>query len=332
MEVDLKTRLGNLELKSPIIVGSCPMTTNDMQRISMISNGAGALVLPSILVGCESEPNPDAENEFQSVDKYLGLIERVSKLESVPIIASLNGNISDDWGQLPARMEAAGASAIELSLRGCGTTNKDPRDIEDEIVALTKTVDQEIEIPLFLKLTRNFTNVSHFAKRLKPHVQGLVLFGKAPVVDLELDSMKLSTSWGLTQPGSVVRYLESLMRSREEFPQMPLVASGGVGTSVDLIKVLIAGADAAMVTSALYRSGPGVIGTLRDGLAKFMSDHDVATIDQLRTLCPPLSDIQHEIETTEYHSNVDNGSKAEDVNSDTEVQCDRYGHPDSAIK
>ena len=326
MDIDLKTRLGSLELKSPIIVGSCPMVTDELHRISVVSSGAGAIVLPSIFAGGQAAPF--SKCEYQSVDKYLNLVERTS-CESVPIIASLNGNLSDEWGQLPEKIESAGAAAIELSLRTCGSTDKNPRDIEDEIVALVKSVDDEIEIPLFLKLTRNFTNISHFARRLRPHVQGLVLFGRSPVVDIELDSMRLSTSWGLTQSGSVVQSLEPLMRTREEFPQMPLAACGGVGNSIDLIKALIAGANAAMVTSALYRHGPGVIGTLKDGLAKFMSDHGVDTIDQMRSLCPPLLNVQAEMETTDYESTGDHDAQANSMSLENAIQCDKYGHPTS---
>lgn len=328
MEIDLKTRLGTLELTSPIIVGSCPMTTDDLQRISMISNGAGAIVLPSIIVGsAENTASSLTMTNNHSVDEYLRLIEHVAAQESVPVIASLNGNLNYQWDKLSARIESAGAAGIELSLRSSGTTHKEPREIEDEIVALTKQVDAETNIPLFLKLTRYFTNVSHFARRLQPYVQGMVLFGRSPVIDLELDSMKLSTSWGLTEPGSIVQNLESLMRTREEFPEMPLVACGGIGTSVDLIKALIAGANATMVTSALYRNGPSVIGTLKDGLVIFMSDHGIDSIEQLRQLCPPLSNVQTEIETLDYQPTVGHETQASSLGAENTIECDRYGHP-----
>lgn len=327
MDVDLKTKLGSLELRSPIIVGSCPITANDLQRISIVNSGAGAIVLPSIFAESKHAEPPHSSGNFQSIEEHLQLVEHVAKLETIPVIASLNGNLRDKWEKLPSRLESAGAAAIELSLRLSGSTNKDPRDIEDQIVALTSSVSETIQVPLFLKLTRNVTNISHFAKRLSPHVQGLVLFGRSPVIDIELDSLKLSTSWGLTHSGSVVQSLESIMRTQEEFPQMPLAACGGIGTSGDLIKALIAGADAAMVTSALYRNGAGVIGTLKDGLAKFMSDHGVYTIPDLRSLCPRLSNVQSAIDTSDYQSTVSHNIQTNSGSLDDQIQCDRFGHP-----
>lgn len=49
MTLDLSTNFGGLKLRSPIIVGSCPLTANTQNRIAMESAGAGAVVLPSLL-------------------------------------------------------------------------------------------------------------------------------------------------------------------------------------------------------------------------------------------------------------------------------------------
>lgn len=48
MNADLTTQFGDLTLKSPIVVGACPMTAFDLTRIAMVSSGAGAIVLPSL--------------------------------------------------------------------------------------------------------------------------------------------------------------------------------------------------------------------------------------------------------------------------------------------
>ncbi len=43
----------------------------------------------------------------------------------------------------------------------------------------------------------------------------------------------------------------------------------------DVIKALMAGADVAMVTSAIYRDGPPVVKTLLEGLTVFMEKHRI---------------------------------------------------------
>ncbi len=304
------------------------MTTSDLQRIAMVSNGAGAIVLPSLhatTLSCGQAP------EFFSVprneDEYLRLVSQVAEMESVPVIASLHGGLDDDWADFPARLEEAGAVAVELSVRKPRDHQSDPQQIEDAIVNLAARVGQELEVPLLLKLSSGFTSISHLARRVRSSVRGVVLFGSSPVLDIELDTMKLTTCWGLSRSGSLVENLETLICVRREFPQMPLVACGGVATSIDLIKALIVGCDAATVTSAIYRHGPSVIGSMRDGLVKFMSDHDIDSVFQLHRLCPSLTDLHGEcVEAEEIPT--DYARPQGWTTDEAAIQADRYGHPE----
>lgn len=316
MSVDLTTQLGSIELQSPIIVGSCPMTTDQMQRIAMVSNGAGALVLPSIGMW---EPNGNMEN-------YVAQLKEVCESTSIPVFASMRVSVSSfNWFDLPGKFESAGAAAIEISLQHCPSTETDPRTIEDTLVDWIQKASHATRLPLFLKLTPNFTSISHLASRLKDSVQGLVMFGRSPVVDIELDSLDLRTHWGLTQAGSVVNSLVPIMRTRNEYSQMPLVACGGVGNSQDLVKALMAGANAAMVTSALYRDGASIIGMLKEGLTQFMSKHAVSTIAELQALCPTLKEFESDIDSC--GSKVTCQDIADTRENSTAIRCDRYGHP-----
>jgi dihydroorotate dehydrogenase (fumarate) len=61
-----------------------------------------------------------------------------------------------------------------------------------------------------------------------------------------------------------------------------LAASTGVHTAEDLVKVLLAGADVAMMTSALLRNGPDHLRPVEVGLRDWMDGHGYETIDQLR--------------------------------------------------
>ena len=168
MSIDLTTQLGSLKLQSPIIVGSCPMTADEMQRIAMISNGAGALVLPSIGMW---EPNGNME-------KYVSQLHQVCENTSIPVFASMRVSVSSfNWFDLPEKFETAGAAAIEISLQHCPSTETNPRAIEDSLVDLIQKANRATSLPLFVKLTPNFTSISHLACRLKDNVQGLVMFG-----------------------------------------------------------------------------------------------------------------------------------------------------------
>lgn len=61
-----------------------------------------------------------------------------------------------------------------------------------------------------------------------------------------------------------------------------LAATSGVHDGSDVAKALLVGADVAMTTSALLRNGPTHATTMHDQLIDWMTEHDYASVDQLR--------------------------------------------------
>jgi dihydroorotate dehydrogenase (fumarate) len=61
-----------------------------------------------------------------------------------------------------------------------------------------------------------------------------------------------------------------------------LAASTGVHTATDVVKVLLAGADVAMMTSALLRHGPEHVQRVEAELGAVMAEHDYDSVAQLR--------------------------------------------------
>jgi dihydroorotate dehydrogenase (fumarate) len=350
MSFDLTTKYGSLTLKSPVIVGACPLTAEELIRISMVSSGAGAIVLPSlfeeqvILWNDRSGHAPyslaphdeqvlqrakrmHVETVCHDAESYLKLVERASSQMSVPVIASLNGECAGNWLDFAVELEAAGADAIELYVRNPFPNEyAEPREVEDAIVDAATRFDEQTKIPLFLKLGRDYSSISHLSRRLRPVVQGLVLFGRSPAVDIQLDSLQLTSSWGLTAPGSITNSLESIMRVHAYCPEMSLAASGGIGSSCDLIKVLLAGADVAMVTSAIYRDGPTAIGTLIEGLIHFMEKHQMQSLADLRDKRPCVFNCDED--RLDYIKALSSKLAPGQVRETGHVtECDRWGHP-----
>jgi len=61
-----------------------------------------------------------------------------------------------------------------------------------------------------------------------------------------------------------------------------LAASTGVHTATDVVKVLLAGAEVAMMTSALLANGPDHLRLLEVQVRDWMDGHGFETLDQLR--------------------------------------------------
>jgi dihydroorotate dehydrogenase (fumarate) len=108
-----------------------------------------------------------------------------------------------------------------------------------------------------------------------------VLFNRFYQPDLDLETLEvaprlsLSTSEELRLP---LRWI-GILRGRVK---ASLAATSGVHTTEDALKVLFAGADAALLASALLARGPELLGELEAGLRRFLEEREYASVEQLK--------------------------------------------------
>ena len=62
---------------------------------------------------------------------------------------------------------------------------------------------------------------------------------------------------------------------------LSLACSGGVHTSVDVVKALLAGADVVQVVAELLTKGPARLGELLTGLKAWMTEHEYESVEQM---------------------------------------------------
>lgn len=327
MSVDLFTSFGGLSLRTPLIVGACPLTAHEQTQIALVSAGAGAIVLPSFFGNGGSTSILGLAETPQERTTYLELVRRASENLPLPVIASISCGSLEKWLEFAGELQDAGASGIEWSVQQCSSgTLVDPRDVEDETVKTVCQLNELVSIPLFVKLPREFTSISHLARRLLSGTQGMILFGRQPDTDLNLDTMRLQTEWGLTSPGAITRILGVIMEVHAACPSMPLAACGGIASPDELIKALLVGADVALVTSAIYRDSPDVIRSMLDGLRHFMDSRNLTSISELyamRLLGNGKTD-----ERDAYRSALAAHPTSQETRVDlSTLQGDRWGHP-----
>ncbi len=293
MRLDLSVDYLGLELRSPVVVGACPLTLEPEKVRQLALAGASAVVLPSLfeeqivhqMILNDVEPTPEEERAEwiyyrQQEDRYNGGPERylhtirqlTSSLE-IPIIASLNGCTSGHWLDFAQELERAGAHAIELSIR---PELSDPAissaQVEDAILQCVQAVCDNVTIPVAVKLSPYFTHLANLAWRMaEASADGLVLFGHAPCWNVHSERQETCVDWQLTPQGGISQTISGLLRIRAgSGPQIPLAASGGISTADDAVQVWIAGADVAMMTSEIYRSGPQAVSRVLEGLCCYL--------------------------------------------------------------
>jgi dihydroorotate dehydrogenase (fumarate) len=301
---DLRTRYLGLELRSPLVASASPLTgdIDDLRRLQQA--GVAAVVLPSLFeeqlthdqveldrlleqtsehVGEALSYFPDLADYNTGPTSYLELIEAAKRAVAIPVIASLNGTTPGGWVRHARRMQDAGADAIELNLYAIAT---DPTtgaaELETRYLEVVATVRSAISIPLAVKLSPFFTAMANMAVRLaEAGADGLVLFNRFYQPDLDLDTLDvvprlvLSTSEELRLP---LRWIAILYGHVDAC----LAATTGVHTGLDVAKVLLAGADVAMMTSALLRNGPDHVTGVERDLFAILDERGYASISELR--------------------------------------------------
>lgn len=349
MSAALTTIYLGLQLDSPVIVGSCPLTMEPEAVRQMADCGAGAIVLPSILQEQIEHLNLLKTDPLSAVDRtgyqpqhdkynggpenYLVRIQDLKSQTNIPIIASMNGSTDGDWIDFAKRIEASGADAIELNIPPVvDDPSRSSEQIESELCGFVQRVCGSVSIPVAVKLTGRFTNLARITRDLRTYgADGVVLFAHQPKWDVCLDRLHWTLRWTLTPIESIGATLEGIVRARAGGLDLSIAASGGIRTSEDAMKTLIAGADAVMVTSEIYRDGPDVIRSIVDGISRYIQCSPYDSIDSLRQSRPPMEIGPDRFKRLEY---LDPLTRSETYADPTPVSApgsaqesgDRFGH------
>jgi dihydroorotate dehydrogenase (fumarate) len=286
------------------VASSSPITAELGSLRQLEEAGAAAVVLPSLFeeqisfevmeidrlleTGAESFGEatsyfPEFDTYNTGPDQYLELIAKAKEMLDIPVIASLNGVSSGGWLEYATLIEQAGADALEINpylvAADPDTTSSEVETGDRELVAALR---RSVGIPLAVKLSPYFTALAHTASELvDAGARGLTLFNRLYKPDLDIDRLevvqrlRLSTSEELRLPLLWVAILHGRIEAS-------LAASTGIHTVEDVVKVLLAGADVAMLASALLQQGPEHLGRLENGLVEWLTEREYESVAQLR--------------------------------------------------
>lgn len=302
--MDLSTTYLNLKLKNPIVPSAGPLshTLDSMKRLE--DAGAAAIVMYSLFeeqithetaelehylsYGIDSYaealtylPNPIDYN--LGPEEYVELLHKAKQSLEIPVIASLNGISVGGWIKYAARLQEAGADAIELNVYYIPT---DPQltnqDVEDRYLEVLHAVKEKVSIPVAMKLSPFFSSFAHMAQRLDTAgVDGLVLFNRFYQPDIDLESLDVKPNLILSTPHArrlPMRWI-AILYGRVK---ASLAATSGIHTAEDVLKMLMAGADVTMMCSALLKHGPQLITQVLQEMRQWMMNHEYVSVEQMK--------------------------------------------------
>lgn len=301
---DLRTRYMGLELKNPIIAGASNLTTDPDNLKKMEAAGASAIIYKSLFeeqVQLENLELFELKTEYEdrnaemvtlfpssrsvpsSPMEHLLNLRKAREAVTVPLFASLNALNDDTWIEYAVKMAETGIDGLELNFY----TLPDESGLERETIESKQTetlrkVKAAVDIPVAVKLSPFYTNPLQFISALdKAGADGIVIFNRLLQPDVDIFTERHTFPYNL---------------SSSEDNRMPLRFTGmlygninasvcsttGIYSGSDVIKMILAGADAVQVVSVMYRNGIDVIRSMTEEIEKWMDGKGYADTDSFQ--------------------------------------------------
>jgi dihydroorotate dehydrogenase (fumarate) len=303
---DLSVRYLGLDLRTPVVASASPLNGELITARQVEDAGASAIVMPSLFeeeilqeeielnraLEAGSEHFAEALDYFPDVggfatagDRYLETIEILKANLSVPVIASLNATSAGGWVRHATLIEQAGADALELNLYHVSADpSRDATDMEAADLEVVRWVRDKVSIPLAVKLSPYYSAFANFAQQVvATGIDGLVLFNRFYQPDLDLDALEIVHRVELSTPGELRLPLRWIGILRPQLGNgVSIAATTGIHSGAEVVKALMAGADVAMITSAILRNGPEHLRAVEAELVEWMTEREYESVDQLR--------------------------------------------------
>jgi dihydroorotate dehydrogenase (NAD+) catalytic subunit len=308
--MDVKIEISGIKFKNPIILGSGPLSASKAGLLRADKTGFGGVVTKSVTI-TPSEGNPAPHWAFGSGylvsadglpnKGYKAMAKDIKEAKesgiAIPIIASVAGASPEEFTEMSVELAKNGADAIELNLV-CphrGTLVGRPKDeplgrywsqTPERSFMVIKAVKDVVKIPVWAKFP-SLPVLNNFEIALKMEeagVDALVPFPGAfvgMVIDLNSGKPVLGNLEGTgtitghaVKPGGIkcVSELSRILRK-------PVIGTGGVSSSVDVIEYAMVGAQAVQVLTAIMQKTTAF--DLIAGIEKFMSDKGYDSFQEL---------------------------------------------------
>ncbi len=305
-DVDLSITLCGVRLPNPFVLASGILGTSDTLLEKAARLGAGAVTAKSAglhprtghanpivvdwgagLINAVGLPNPGARREAELLAAAKA---RLAPL-GVPLIASIFGGTPDEFAEVARIVLEAEPDILELNI-SCP-------NVHDEYgepfaascagaVSVVEAVRPVCSVPLFVKLAPNVPNVGRIAADVvAAGADGITAVNTMPgmVIDVESGRPVLTNrSGGLSGPALKPIAVRCVYEIAQAVPGVPIIGTGGVTTGRDAAEMIMAGAWAVGVGSAVYYRGLEVFHSLRDELAAIVQHHRSTRVEELRGL------------------------------------------------
>lgn len=323
----LAIEFAGIPFVNPFLLSSAPPTLDAQRVIRAAKLGWGGAVLKTVT----EEPTVDPRTRLgvlrkqgkligmnniellsrhplkQWTDSWIPEIKAKSPEGFVIVSSIMSSPEPEGWTELAALMSQTGVDALELNV-SCphGSPEKHMGAFigqnPDLVEQVTKAARKGTDLPIFVKLTPNVTDIVPIAKAAAKggadalsaintveSLIGVDIETATPypfAYDSELKTPQ-STYGGFCGPAVRPIGLRFVSQIAKALPTMPVSGMGGIETWQNAVEYLMVGASTLQVCTAVMWYGFRIIRNLTKGLTDFMKKKGYHSIDELMGLALP---------------------------------------------
>jgi len=298
IQPELAVDLCGIRLSNPLILAAGILGTGVELLERVARAGAGAVTAKSCgLEPRTGHPNPTVLDWGHGLINAIGLAnpgveemvailkEARGRLEplSVPLIASIFAETAEGFAEVARRVSEAQPDFIEVNISCPNVSAEFGRPFAadpDSAAAVTRAVRGATHLPVIVKLSPNVTDIAAIARAVEAagaDAIAAINTVAGMVIDVESGQPILANRvGGLSGPAIrpiAVRCVYEIYRAVD----IPIIGLGGVVDGRDAVEMIMAGATAVGVGSAVYYRGVDVFGEIVQEIASFMIEHGYRT-------------------------------------------------------
>ena len=285
MTPDLRTRLGQVELPNPVMTASgCAGAGRELAQFIDVSK-LGAVVTKSVMLAPRAgRPTPRMAETPSGMLNAIGLqgpgIDAFLQRDlpwllsrGARAVVSIAGSTIDEYAELASRLsDAPGVTAIEVNISCPNVEHRGQVfacDITDSgsVVAAVRSSARR-EIPVFAKLSPDVTDIVAIARScVAAGADGLSMINTLLGMAIDTDTMRpvlAGLTGGLSGPAIRPVAVRCVWQVREALPDVPIIGMGGVLTGRDALELILAGASAVSVGTAVFHDPSACVRILRE--------------------------------------------------------------------
>jgi dihydroorotate dehydrogenase (NAD+) catalytic subunit len=290
-----------LKLKNPTILASGFLGVSGKIMKRVAESGAGAVTTKSI--GLETRighPNPSVIDFGFGIMNAIGLSNpgykifgdeiKIAKESGVPVIASIFGNNPEDFVTVAQGVEKYEPDAIELNI-SCPNLKKgeilgeligkDP-DLSYDVV---KAVKENVKLPVITKLTPNVNDIRVIAKAIEragtDAISAINTLGPGMLINIHVGRPVLANKFGGVSGPAIHPIAVKCVYDIYETVKVPIIGIGGISDGINAVEMMMAGASAIGIGSAIYYRGIDVFKKVSDEMIEFLDSHNYSNVKEI---------------------------------------------------